>query len=181
MREKIQVLAESDVVASDGTFNIRPKLKKKWRQVYSLHSYVNGTFIPTVVTYMTSKSTRAYKQMFTSLKEWIHANVKTEEGEPVVWEPKYWLTDFESGVFSAVHSMWPGTAQKGCYFHFTKSIWAKVQEKGLAKAYNKDIAVNETVRMVKVLPLVPTAAIAQSVQHIITKINTDPALANYRT
>lgn len=179
--KKIQVLAESDVVASDGTFNIRPKPKKKWRQVYSLHSHVNGTFIPTAVACMTSKSTRAYQQMFTSLKEWIHDNVKTEEGEPVEWEPKYWLTDFEAGVFKAVHTVWPGTVQKGCYFHYAKSIWAHTQEKGLAGAYNKDVAVNETIRMVKVLPMVPTTAVAASVQHLITKINTDPALANYRT
>lgn len=174
------MLAKSDVVASDGTFNIRPKPKKKWRQVYSLHSYVNGTFVPTVVAYMTSKSAQAYTQMFTSLKEWIHDNVKNEEGEPIEWEPKYWMTDFESGVFPAVHSVWPHTVQKGCYFHYTKSIWAKVQEKGLAKAYNKDVAVNETVRLVKVLPLVPTEAVASCVQYVITKINTDPALATDR-
>jgi hypothetical protein len=160
------VLAESDVVASDGTFNIRPKPKKKWRQVYSLHSYVNGTFVPTVVAYMTSKSANAYKDMFTSLKEWIHTNLQTEAGEPIEWVPKYWMTDFEAGAFKAVHSVWPETIRKGCYFHFTKSIWAKAQEKGLAKAYNKDLVVNETIRMVKVMPLVPTAAIAASVQHV---------------
>jgi hypothetical protein len=42
----IQVLAESEVCASDGTFFIRPQPKSRWRQVYSFHSYVNGTFIP---------------------------------------------------------------------------------------------------------------------------------------
>jgi hypothetical protein len=123
------VLAEAEVVASDGTFNIRPKPKKKWRQVYSLHTYVNGTFIPCAVAYMTSKSRHYYKTMLRSLRTWMHDNLETAGGEPQEWEPKYWLTDFESGIFPAVKEMWPnsGIVQKGCYFHYTQAIWSHRQ------------------------------------------------------
>jgi MULE transposase domain len=148
------------VCASDGTFFVRPKPKSRWRQVYSFHSYVNGTFIPCATAYMTSKSTRFYTEVLKGLQEYSRDQLETE------WTPKFWLTDFEQAAFSAVHNTFPDIVHKGCYFHFTKSIWTQVQKKGLAGDYNTNVALNELVRTLKVMPMVPKASVPASVLSI---------------
>jgi len=45
------------------------------------------------------------------------------------------MVDFESAVWQALASEFPDATVKGCTFHFTQSIWRKVQELGLQKAY----------------------------------------------
>jgi len=157
----IQVLDEANVCAADGTFYVRPKPMKRWRQVYAFHAYVNGTFVPCAVAYMTSKSRRFYVRVIDALKDWIALNLELQ------WAPDYWLTDFESGIFGAVQRVWPGVVHKACYFHFSKAIWTQVQKKGLAEDYNEDVPLNELVCMLKVMPLVPVASVPACVRFII--------------
>jgi len=74
----IQVLGEANVCAADGTFYVRPKPKKRWRQVYAFHAYVNGTFVPCAVAYMTSKSRQFYVRVIDALKDWIALNLELQ-------------------------------------------------------------------------------------------------------
>jgi hypothetical protein len=109
---------------------------------------------------MSSKSTRFYTVVLKGLQQYSQDKLQTE------WKPKYWLTDFEQSTFAAVRNTFPDIVHKGCYFHFTKAIWTQVQKKGLAGDYNTNIALNELVRSLKVMPMVPKESIADAMLSI---------------
>ena len=45
------------------------------------------------------------------------------------------MVDFEAAVWQAIPVEFRDATVKGCTFHFTQSIWRKVQELGLQKTY----------------------------------------------
>ena len=62
--------------------------------------------------------------------------------------------DFEMAAMNAIHHLFPNSAVKGCFFHYTQCIWRKVQEYGLAASYNKGLVpLVKFVRRLAALPL----------------------------
>ncbi|KAF0719629.1 MULE domain-containing protein [Aphis craccivora] len=41
------------------------------------------------------------------------------------------MIDFEKAVMSAILKTFPVTKIRGCFFHFTQSVWRHVQQAGL--------------------------------------------------
>ncbi|KAL2632808.1 hypothetical protein R1flu_004287 [Riccia fluitans] len=46
------------------------------------------------------------------------------------FSPQLILSDFESGLISAIQAKFPEAHHQDCYFHFTEAIWKKVQHLG---------------------------------------------------
>jgi hypothetical protein len=78
----MKVLATADVCAGDGTFDMRFPPKRKWAQIYSLHAYVAGAFIPAVVIASTNRTAATYIAALTEVKNWIRNKLG------MGWEPK---------------------------------------------------------------------------------------------
>jgi hypothetical protein len=63
--------------------------------------------------------------------------------------------DFEQGAIIAFAEEFPGIVVKGCHFHFTQSIWRKIQEIGLVTVYKEDKVVRTWLQKFKSLAFVP--------------------------
>ena len=51
---------------------------------------------------------------------------------PISWMPDRVVTDFEVAAMNAIRAELPAVRVNGCYFHFTQSLWRKIQELGLS-------------------------------------------------
>ena len=49
----------------------------------------------------------------------------------------------------------PRTSLRGCYFHFSQSLWRKVQQLGLTGAYRIDVALKRNIRKTFALGYLP--------------------------
>ncbi|KAL8606176.1 hypothetical protein ACOMHN_053448 [Nucella lapillus] len=58
-------------------------------------------------------------------------------------------------ALQACRISFPQTSLRGCFFHYTQSIWRKVQNLHLAIEYNENRELKTFVRRLAVLPLVP--------------------------
>ena len=63
--------------------------------------------------------------------------------------------DFEQGAIKSFAEEFPGIVVKGCYFHFTQSIWRKIQEIGLVTVYKEDKTIRNWLQKFKSLAFVP--------------------------
>ena len=45
------------------------------------------------------------------------------------------MTDYEAAILKSSHTVFPGVAPTGCFFHFAQSIWRQIQAAGLARQY----------------------------------------------
>jgi hypothetical protein len=61
------------------------------------------------------------------------------------------MIDFEAAMWQALTKVCPDANKKGCVFHLTKAVWAKVQNVGLATAYNERKSVDSFVRLTALL------------------------------
>jgi hypothetical protein len=51
--------------------------------------------------------------------------------------PKIGFAEFETAIYNAVKTVWPGLEVKACRFHLGQSWWRKMQSLGLSKQYGK--------------------------------------------
>jgi len=56
------------------------------------------------------------------------------------------MVDFERAVWQALAAEFPDVTVRGCTFHFTQSIWRKVQELGLQKSYMEQRRAHSFIR-----------------------------------
>ncbi|CAH1763582.1 7335_t:CDS:2 [Entrophospora sp. SA101] len=145
----LQHLQEANYWIMDGTFKTTPTLSQ---QIYTIHVLVGGENnacdFPMVYTLMTSKSEESYRCLFQEL-----VNLGEETGHhlalPMI------LTDFEQAAINAAQSEFPGSINKGCFFHLCQNIWRKIQTLGLAIEYSNDEDFNA---FDQIRPLLPESA-----------------------
>ena len=68
--------------------------------------------------------------------------------------------DFEQAIWRAFHNVMSNIEVKGRTFHWTQTVWRKVQELGLQTAYTNDKATNSYIRRLMALPLLPHETIS---------------------
>jgi hypothetical protein len=84
------------------------------------------------------------------------------------------MADFQTAVHSSIREVFPDINTKGCFFHFTQSIWRKVQATGLQIPYRDNDDVKTLVRRAAILPLIPLASVEDvCFQAIEDRDNTD--------
>ncbi|KAL4092015.1 hypothetical protein QTP88_026598 [Uroleucon formosanum] len=65
------------------------------------------------------------------------------------------MIDFEQPFILAFKDVFPNSEIKGCFFHFQKFIWRKIQENGLQNIYVEDAEFSLQIRHLCVLAFVP--------------------------
>lgn len=129
----------------DGTFEIAPLIM---RQLFSIHGKVGTEIVPLIFCIMSSKSKDAYREFFYELCN-ISVNFK------INLQPERIISDFEKASVLAAREFFPSANFKGCFFHFGKIIWRKIQSEGMATKYGNDEHFSKNMRMLKALAFVP--------------------------
>ena len=145
--ENLQKLAQCHTVYMDATFRVCPPpyTKQSWETSMAL-SFPSSTFswIPKLL--LTTN-------MFSRKSKHVYVRALTHQR----WRPGMVITDFEIARQTAVRGEFPATAVRACYFHFTQSLWRKIQDLGLAVAYRQNRRIKEILRKVMALGYLPQA------------------------
>ena len=113
----LRLMCESDLISLDGTFDVVPAL---YSQLFTLHVFHYGKLLPTAYCLLSSKERSTYCAVFRVLKE-------QSSRLGMCFNPKFILSDFESGIIAAVKEEFQSANHRGCFFHFIqvnfKYIW----------------------------------------------------------
>ena len=71
------------------------------------------------------------------------------------------VLDFEKAVWRVSSKVFPMATVKGCAFHWSQSVWRKMQEIGLQTLYTSDSGINKFCRKILGLPLLPSDVICE--------------------
>lgn len=89
---------------------------------------------------MCRKTEHSYVELFTCLKAYL--------------QPKSVMSDFESAAINAIKKVIPDAEIKGCFFHFCKALYRKIQEKYQTR-YACDTNFMHSCKMVMALAYAP--------------------------
>ena len=79
----------------------------------------------------------------------------------------------------------PRTSLRGCYFHFSQSLWRKLQQLGLTRAYRVDITLKRNIRKTFALGYLPVQLVRMNFNELFNSrethrfINQYPSLRDY--
>jgi hypothetical protein len=97
----------------DGTFSIAPSL---FEQLYAIHAIKHNKNIPLVYVLLTRKTQILYTRVINSL---FDLNDQLN--------PDTIMMNFEPAAINAITSVFPHALVKGCVFHFSKTIYRRIQ------------------------------------------------------
>lgn len=93
---------------------------------------------------MTRRTTACYSAVF----QYIEKNI-------FKLEPVEFITDFETGMRSAISNCYPTATLRGCWYHYTAAIRKKMLKLGLHKLLKTDDDAKKIKKMLMSLPLLP--------------------------
>lgn len=100
---------------------------------------------------MTSKDEDLYIQLLTNINEFAFENgidfIENSNLEII--------TDFELAPINAINEVFNFAIHSACFFHFTRSIYRKIQNVGLSNKYQNDDKFNLLARKIPVLAFLP--------------------------
>lgn len=142
----------------DGTFFTVPRL---FMQLFSIFVIVSDYCFPAVFVIMTRRTCDLYKLVFDRIKELVPLFV-----------PTLVMADYESASVAAFRSVWGLSIEcKGCWFHYAQAILKKTRKLGLTSAYTtQDSIVRKCVSLIVALPLLPSDAILEAFNDIVTNV-----------
>ena len=97
-------------------------------QLYTIHAYKNGQYIPCVFFLLPDKNKITYINIFQHL-----VNSCSHVGVDLKIVVLY--LNYEIAVHEAVRSVWPDVIIKVCQFHLGQAWYRKIQNLGLSKEY----------------------------------------------
>ena len=109
----------------DGTFKCAAKY---FTQLYTLHGFQNGHYIPLVFALLNGKTENAYRILLNQI-------ISLCSGHGLIFNPEYMNVDFEAPVLNVIRELLPNSTIRCCRFHYGQSIWRKIQSLGLASEY----------------------------------------------
>lgn len=150
-------LKENKNVLMDGTFK---SVSKQFAQLYTIHVDLGSTVeetnvTPVVFAMLPDKRKSTYIRMLNAIRRAIPE-----------WAPETVSADFETAVIEAVNSVFPNAQFHGCFFHFSQSLWRKVQNLGLSSEYNTDQEVRDSVRKCAALAFLKPADVEEGWLHV---------------
>ncbi|CAF1558470.1 unnamed protein product [Rotaria magnacalcarata] len=82
------------------------------------------------------------------------------------------MTDFEPALEKAIKIEFnDNTVQKGCFFHFTQSIYRQIQSLGLSSAYLNNLVFRSVTRQLMALALVPEELVPSLFSNLIQEVD----------
>ncbi|XP_071093494.1 uncharacterized protein [Haliotis cracherodii] len=104
--------------------------------------------LPLIYGFFPNRTEATYTSVFDYLKQ-------TAETRGLQLSPDVFQLDFERASYTAAGVVFPNAQLRGCFFHYTQSIWRCTQKLGLGTDYKSDDSVKKLVRRAAALPLVP--------------------------
>jgi hypothetical protein len=154
-----KLLLQCDTVFIDGTFRTAPH---PYTQLLTVHGLFRGSVVPLCFSLVCGKTTAQYRQIFQHI---IH-RVRTVCHRR--WAPATVICDFEIGLITALETELPSTRIRGCYFHYTQSLWRKVSSLGLVKHYRgngrRSREIKKIVQKLMSIGYLPSLVIARAFQ-----------------
>lgn len=143
----LAIAARCDRWFVDGTFKSTPAL---FLQVYTLHAMpFDGVMIPLVYGLLPNKRASTYRRFFELL-------IRACSDRGHVLNVRTITMDFEISVREALSVVLPQVTVIGCHFHFCQCLNRKVQNLGMAREYQDNVAgLRDFVRKLGSLALVP--------------------------
>lgn len=129
-------LCHSECIYADGTFDYAPKF---FSQMFSIHAYKNGYYIPVVFCFLPSKKEDTYITLFKLI-----INKCNEFG--LQFSPSSIVVDFEIAIQNAIDVIWPNTIIMGCRFHLRQAWFRKIQSLGLVTEYRKGTEIGKFLK-----------------------------------
>ncbi|KAG0439239.1 hypothetical protein DMUE_2571 [Dictyocoela muelleri] len=83
---------------------------------------------------MNNKSGTSYNNVFAKFKELTNLN------------PEYIVSDFELGLVNSVRRQFLIVSYNGCYFHYSQSIWRRIQQMELSKLYKNNAELRKIMK-----------------------------------
>jgi hypothetical protein len=140
-------------------------------QLYTIHGLIQSTddgrptqmAIPLVYALLPNKCKSTYLDFFQSLKD----------VSKVPLNPEHIIIDFEISVLDALKSTFTETKIRGCWFHFSQSLFRHAQALGLQPKYQSDRNFKNKIKLLSALAFVPANHVQQRFREIVAKMPTD--------
>jgi hypothetical protein len=153
------ILNESEVkIFMDGTFYTTPRF---FAHVYIIHYFKGYKCFPLLYCFLTDKQQNTYVKMLNLVKNFLNRT-------GVAYNPIEFHVDFEASMINAIRIVHTLAIIRGCYFHFGKAIYRKIQDLGLSNCYRNSTEFKFFVNMVSVLPLVPLNLLEEAIYLCVT-------------
>ena len=134
--ENLTVLQQCRDLYVDGTFRTVPK---PFYQYVTIHGNFRGRIIPLVGALLSGKTTGHYREVLKTVK--IHVQQVTGQR----FKPGRIICDFELAIITAVETELRHCRVSACAFHFRQSLYRKLNELGLSRAYKHDLDFRHTI------------------------------------
>jgi len=144
-KTNLELLATCDHWYADGTFSSSPPL---FSQIYTIHGMKFSTCIPLVYALLPDKTQTTYTKFLTVLKV-LNSSLK----------PTTLMIDFEQAVQKSASEVFPDCLLRGCFFHFSQSIWRHIQSSSLQQRYTNDAEFAQEIRQIAALAFIPEEAV----------------------
>ncbi|XP_060867196.1 uncharacterized protein LOC132942645 [Metopolophium dirhodum] len=152
-KENLELLTTCDHWYADGTFSSSPPL---FSQIYTIHGAKFSTCLPLVYALLPNKTQATYTKFRTALKV-LNSSLK----------PSTLMIDFEKAVQKSVNEVFPECLVRGCYFHFSQSIWRHIQSSSLQQRYMNDAEFALEIRQIAALAFIPEEAVENAFKTLI--------------
>ena len=169
--EDLQLLANATMVFVDGTFKTAPR---PYEQFFTIHGEINGHILHLASGLLANKNAQSYAEVFRTLAN----DIQRLTGQP--WVVREMVTDFEAAIMNAATQIFPGIRIKGCYFHFTKAVYRRIKKLGLARAYERDQALQRFVQKVMAMGFLPLNILRANWRNLQQAPNTVALLQQYQ-
>ena len=124
----------------DGTFHVVPKL---FYQLFTIFIQEGHHALPAVHVLMSQKNESLYLAVLRKIVE------------IVPFYPELAIGDYERAPRNALRAIFPNLNVSGCLFHYSKAIWKKVNKLDLCSSYKRNSNLNNWIRLMMSLPLLP--------------------------
>ncbi|CAF4501536.1 unnamed protein product [Rotaria socialis] len=138
---QLEMLFDCTTIFMDGAFSCTPPF---FDQVFTIHALKFETSFPCVFGILPDRKRITYQELFKILKDFaISINRK--------FEPTRILSDFESGLISAIANEFSAAVHNGCFFHYTQAIFRRIQALGLTTLYFQNSEIRSCCRKLMAL------------------------------
>ncbi|KAF0715361.1 MULE domain-containing protein, partial [Aphis craccivora] len=123
--KNLNFLCDVQTIYMDGTFQYSARF---FTQMFTIHGYKNGHYVPLVFCLLHDKKTETYIYMLQKISELC-------DNMGRLFLPTNITSDFEKAILNAVYEVWPGMNVVGCRFHLTQAWYRQIQSLGLITEY----------------------------------------------
>jgi len=162
--KQLQVLQTGSDIYFDATFKVVPGLYYQLLTVFV--PYADSAF-PIFFALMSRNTEALYVTVFQKMPELVPQ-----------FSPSSAMADFEEASVSAFRRVFGDVTVTGCWFHFAQSIIKRVHKLGLKDEYMNEPDVQDIVRCLLGLPLLPANEICPAFDEVKLAVSNDSRFVN---